>query len=344
MPNVGVLRLSALGDAVLTIPLVESLVASARFSEVVWITTRPVIELLGPIENCRFVVVEKTNSLASFYRNWKVLRNENFESLILAQASFSAHLVSMLVKARKKIGFDERRGKDLHRFFIDESIPYRDEHFVEAYLSFATNLKIPQNATSSFWSSAFKHIHLDFGKRFRAGNQFLVLVNPCPSKRERRWTPEGYQMLLKALLDHNCTPVIIGGNGSAEQSFNLKVAEGFGSRITNLTGSLNLKNWASLLKEADLVIAPDTGAIHLANALGTPVVGLYAVANPQLTGPFKNLQNSVNKYPEAVKKFESAEPRDFHHRIHDNRAMQLIEFKDVWNKVSSILGNLPNND
>ena len=154
----------------------------------------------------------------------------------------------------------------------------------------------------------------------------------------------GIELLIKTLIEHNCTPVIIGGNNAEEQSFNLKVAEGLGSRVTNLTGSLNLKNWASLLKEADLVIAPDTGAIHLANALGTPVIGLYAVANPLLTGPFKNLQDSVNKYPKAVKKFESAEPRDFHHRVHDNRAMKLIEFEDVWNKVSSILGNLTKND
>ena len=344
MPKVGVLRLSALGDAVLTIPLIETLVASPRFSEVVWITTRPVVELLGPIEKCRFVVVEKTNSLASFYRNWKVLRNENLENLILAQASFSAHLVSILIKAKRKIGFDQRRGKDLHRFFIDESIPYRDEHFVEAYLSFATKLKIPPKDDRSFWSYAFKHIDLDFGMKFRAANQFLVLIHPCSSKHERRWTLEGYRALIKTLLEHNCTPVIIGGNDAEEQSFNSRVVEEFGSRVFNLTGSLNLTNWASLLKEADLVIAPDTGAIHLANALGTLVVGLYAVANPLLTGPFKNLHNSVNKYPDAVKMFESAEPRDFHHRVHDNRAMQLIEFEDVWNKVSSILGNLPEND
>ena len=344
MPKVGVLRLSALGDAVLTLPLIETLVASSRFSEVVWITTRPVVELLGPIEKCRYVVVEKANTLASFYRNWKILRNENLENLILAQASFSAHLISILVKAKRKIGFDQRRGKDLHRFFIDESIPYRDEHFVEAYLSFATKLKIPPMAYRSFWSSAFKHIDLDFGKSFRRPNQFLVLVNPCPSKLERRWTLEGYQALIKTLLASNCTPIVIGGNDAEEQSFNFKVAEGFSSRVTNLTGSLNLTHWASLLKEADLVIAPDTGAIHLANALGTPVVGLYAVANPLLTGPFKNLHNSVNKFPEAVKKLESAEPRDFHHRVHDNRAMQLIEFEDVWSKVSIMLGNLRKND
>lgn len=344
MPKVGVLRLSALGDAVLTIPLIETLVASSRFSEVVWITTQQVVELLGPIEKCRFVVVEKTNSLASFNRNWKILRNENLETLILAQASFSAHLVSVLIRAKRKIGFDQRRGKDLHRFFIDESIPYRDEHFVEAYLSFAAKLKISPKADRSFWFSAFKHIDLDFGKKFRVVDKFLILVNPCPSKHERRWIQEGYRLLIKTLLEHNCTPVIIGGNHAEEQSFNLKVAEGFGSRVTNLTGSLNLKNWASLLKEADLVVAPDTGAIHLANALGTPVVGLYAVANPLLTGPFRNLQHSVNKYPEAVKKFECVKPRDFHHRVHDNRAMKLIEFDEVWDQVSSILGNLPKND
>ena len=97
-------------------------------------------------------------------------------------------------------------------------------------------------------------------------------------------------MLIKTLLASNCTPLVIGGNDAEEQSFNFKVAKGFGSRVTNLTGSLDLTNWASLLKDADLVIAPDTGAIHLANALGTPVVGLYAVANPLLTGSFKTFR------------------------------------------------------
>lgn len=340
MSKIGVIRLSALGDAVLVIPLIEKLIASSHFSEVVWITTQPVIELVGPLQNCRYVVVEKPNCFSSFYRNWKTLKNENFDNLIVAQASFSAHLVSIGVKAGQKIGFDSRRGKDLHRFFIDEAIPYRDEHFVEAYLSFAKTVGIVGNHKSKFWSFAFRHLDNEFGKKFQSSNRLLVVINPHSSKLERRWTMEGYRYLIKALLDSNCRVVITGGNDPEEILLNKKTSEVFENQVTDLTGSLNLQQWSSLLKAADLVVAPDTGAIHLANALGTAVVGLYAVANPLLTGPFEKLENSVNKYPEAVKKFESSPPRDFHHRVHNSGAMKLIEFEDVWDKVSKILNSI----
>jgi heptosyltransferase I len=200
------------------------------------------------------------------------------------------------------------------------------------------------SASKPHWGSAFGHLSSKWAKSLRTNGKRLVALHPHASKLERRWSNEGYIRVTKSLLKENCDILILGGDSVQEKKLNLEIANSFGPEVKNLTGELSLLQWASLLREVDLLIAPDTGAVHVAHALSTKVVGLYAVANPMLTGPFNGLQDSVNKYPEAVKKFENVEPRDFHHRVHDIRAMQLIVFDEVWDQVSSIIGNLSKND
>jgi len=104
-----------------------------------------------------------------------------------------------------------------------------------------------------------------------------------------------------------------------------------------LTGKLSLSQWASVLSEVDLLVAPDTGAVHIANALSTRVVGLYAVANPQLTGPYNALDDCVNLYPTFIEKYSPKNANNFHHRFHKCNAMEQIEPDIVWEKISKIL-------
>ena len=126
MKKIAILRLSALGDVVLVVPLVNVLLKAFPDAEISWVTTKPTVDLLGPIKRVKWVIVEKPKSLRAISNNRKTLRGLRFDTLLLLQASFSAHLVSMQISAERKIGFDRRRGKDFHRFFIDESIPCED--------------------------------------------------------------------------------------------------------------------------------------------------------------------------------------------------------------------------
>ena len=340
--SIAVLRISALGDAVLVVPLINQLLSSEKFHNVSWITTQSVVDLVGPIPGCKFVVVEKIKSFKTFLFNWGKIKKHSFDILIVAQASFSAHLFSWCTRAKRKIGFDRRRGKDLHHLFIEESIDYKDQHFVLAYMQLGLLAGAPIVAPR--WDIAFGHLCKEWALSFRESGRKFVALHPHASKLERRWNHDGYVQVVRSLLKENCGVVILGGNHELEKKLNREIANSFGPEVKNLTGELSLLQWASLLREVDLLIAPDTGAVHLAHALSTKVVGLYAVANPMLTGPFNGLQDSVNKYAEAVKKFENVEPRDFHHRVHDIRAMQLIVFDEVWDQVSSIIGNLSKND
>ena len=334
-PSIAVLRLSALGDAVLAVPLINQLLSSGKFHKVNWITTQSVVDLIGPIPGCSYIVVDKVKSLKTLFLNWLKLKKFNFDILIVAQASFSAHSISFFTKAKKKIGFDRRRGKDLHHLFINESINYKDEHFVDAYMNLGELAGAP--TIQPHWGNAFGHLSSKWAKSLRANGKRLVALHPHASKLERRWSNDGYVRVIKSLLKENCDILILGGDTEMEKKLNLEIANSFGPEIKNLTGELSLVQWASLLRGVDLLIAPDTGAVHLAHALSTKVVGLYAVANPMLTGPLNGIENCVNRYPQAVSNFSGKVDGDYHHRVHDERAMGLICFDDVWPKITKAL-------
>ena len=288
--KVAVLRLSALGDAVLILPMLNALIRSGKFASVTWVTTHDVVDLVGPIQGCKFIVVEKIKSFSSAIRNWKKLRHAKFDKLILAQASFSAHAISLMLRSKLKVGFDNRRGKDLHRLFVDRQIPYSNKHFVDAYYSLAREIGLEGNVRRPDYSLAFQHLDKAWAKPLRSSDVSLVAIHPHPSKIERRWTTDGYRSLVAHLLASGVKVLVLGGNDPLEEKLNEKIITDLGSEVINLTGKLTLVQWAAVLAEVDLLIAPDTGAIHLANALGTKVVGLYAVANPELTGPHQSLQ------------------------------------------------------
>ena len=135
------------------------------------------------------------------------------------------------------------------------------------------------------------------------------------------------------------TVCLFGGEGDEERSFNAELASYFPGEITDLTGKTSLPQWSALISQISLVVAPDTGSVHLARALGVPVVGLYAVANPSLTGPYLNQDYCVNKYNEAVEKYTSAsKARDYHDRVHHPDAMSLIKADEVIGKIEQALG------
>ena len=71
----------------------------------------------------------------------------------------------------------------------------------------------------------------------------------------------------------------------------------------DLVGKDTLKQLLALLERADLVLSPDSGPAHMANAMGTPVIGLFACTDRERCGPYSDLRWSVNHYDEASRKF-----------------------------------------
>lgn len=323
------MRLSALGDVVLATALVQTLRRNFPGAQLTWITSAMTRELLGGLEGVEWIVVPRPMRFGDYLALRRQLRGRAFDVLLAAQASFRANLVHACVPARRRIGFDARRARDLHGLFVHERIRERDEHLAEGFLAFAEALGVaPENHV--------RRLALPLGEADRAAARALVgagnyfVVNPAASKAERHWLPERYA----AVADHLARTsgwrlVVSGGASSAEKALTDAVAAQLRTPALNLAGRTSVRTLAAVLAGAKGLLAPDTGPVHLAAAVGTPVIGLYAVARSALTGPWPDSRYCVDRYADAASRLLGRTQPGWHTRVHDARAMELITVEEV---------------
>jgi len=99
----------------------------------------------------------------------------------------------------------------------------------------------------------------------------------------------------------------------------------------NLIGKTSIPELLSIIKTAEFMISPDSGPAHMATAMNTAVIGLYATTNPDRARPYLSSEWTVNRYPQAVnKKYgKNSNHISWGARVKDLWAMELITFDDV---------------
>jgi heptosyltransferase I len=163
----------------------------------------------------------------------------------------------------------------------------------------------------------------------------LVAIQTGASKAERCWPAAKYAELGALFATRpDLTVVLIGGASPTERAAADAFRGAFPATL-DLTGQTTLAQLQLLLSKVSVVISPDTAAVHIARAANVPVVGLYAVARPQLSGPYRKLDYTIDRYDEAVRQIAGLDPAnkkkaDWHFRVHDARAMELISAEEVW--------------
>ena len=121
-----------------------------------------------------------------------------------------------------------------------------------------------------------------FYKKLPKGKPILA-VNPRSSKIERNWDLNSYVNVIKYSQEIGFDVIIIGEIYRQKLSSIKKSEINCISSPLNLTGNIKLSELPSLIECCDVLLAPDTGSVHIATSLGKPVVGLYAVANSKTT-------------------------------------------------------------
>lgn len=111
----------------------------------------------------------------------------------------------------------------------------------------------------------------------------------------------------------------------------------------DLIGKTTLKQSLAVFEAADIVLCPDSGPAHMATAVLTPVLGLYASSNPDRTGPYVSRQLTVNRYPDAVRRFlgKSVDEVRWGQRVRDPEVMSLITVADVTRKLDNFYDLTP---
>jgi heptosyltransferase I len=335
--SIAVLRMSALGDVVMTLPLLRTLQKAFPRAKLYWIVSRPFEPIVRGLPGIELIVIDKPRGPFSLWLLFSQMRAYEFDWLLVPQASMRANLVTLVTRAKRKIGFGALHSRDLQRFFVDELVPAEPEHLIDSFLRFATYVGAREHVME--WDLPLEPEEHAWAQAQVAGARGIKLaVVLAASKPERNWPVERYREALNRVAGRwPITVVLIGGRGLEERRLARALREGLAPPVLDLVGKTNLRQLAALLGQVDALLAPDTGPLHIAQAMKKPVVGLYAVAPSKKTGPYLEPQWTVDVFAEAAATILGRERMGWRQRVHDERALRLITVEAVVGKIEALL-------
>jgi heptosyltransferase I len=339
--SICILRLSALGDATHTVPVVRIIQENWPETELTWIIGKMERRLLDGLDGVEFIEFDKNGGWRALKELARILGERGFSVLLHMQVSARANVLSRLVRARDRLGWDKARSRDMHHHFTRQSVatvPF--QHQVQGFLEFPRALGI--EVESPRWDLPVSPEARAWVREQAPGERPILLISPCSSHERRNWRAEYYA----AAADHAAAAlgmqvVLSGGPSELERETGRAIEQHMRSGdAINLIGKDTLEQSKALLERADLVISPDAGPAHIASALGTPVIGVYAATWARRSGPYNSLELCVDRYPEAARKYRGKEPEDLRwgHRIEEPGVMDLVRPEDViarldeWNR------------
>ena len=297
--NLCLLRLSAIGDVCHAVAMVQHIQREWPETNITWVTGKIEAKLLANLENVELVIFDKKSGFKGYIDLYRELRDRDFDVLLHMQVALRASLVSLCIPAKIKIGFDSQRAIEGQWLFTNRRIvPQVHPHVLDGFMGFADALGIPCEKPQ--W-----HMPMSDEDALWAGEQFvenkpIAIICPSASKAERNWTVEGYAAIADHLAKRGFTVALCGGPTALEQRLVKKIMTMSECAMVDLVGKTTLKQLLAVIKIAHLVIAPDTGPLHMAVTVNTPAIGLYAHSNPHRTGPYLYQHYVVSCYQQAM--------------------------------------------
>ncbi|MGR5340813.1 glycosyltransferase family 9 protein [Vibrio astriarenae] len=339
--SICVLRLSAIGDVCNAIASVQAIQHHWPSSQITWVTGKLEAELLSAVPNIRVITFDKKQGIKAYIKLWQELKNERFDALLHMQYAIRASIVSLGIRAKYRLGFDKKRAKDGQRFFTNYKVPSpHSAHVLDGFCSFAHSLGVPDFKPS--WSLSYNSEYALWAEKIFNQKAHNLVVVPGASKAYKNWTARGYADVIKHAQKKGYNVILAGSPSPIEISLGSDIEGLVDEPITNVIGQSSLLEMLALLDKASLVISPDTGPAHMANAVATPVIGLYAHHNPARTGPYCYQEYVVSAYDEALKaeNEQSLKDLDWRTRVKAEDAMQRITSDKVIEKFEQVTAHI----
>ena len=264
-----VIRLSALGDVIHTIPAVLSLRASFDVS---WVVEAPYAELVEIVAGIKPIPVRLKNfSLEAIGNARRAIRG--FDVAIDFQGLMKSALIARASGASQRYGFarDAVREKPAAMFYNHKVSVDRTKHVVDWNRELAAATRQPGNpaARQPNWS-----VYATDDKNNLSDLKNKIVLLPGAGRPEKLWPTSRFRELVAHYGDET---LVVSGPGERH------LAEEIGGFLAPET---NLRELAFLMQQARVVVGADTGPLHLADAVGTRVVGLYGPTDARRNGPF----------------------------------------------------------
>jgi heptosyltransferase I len=311
---------------------------------ITWIIGRVEAKLMTLLPEIEFLTLDKRHFAAEFWRLRSELAPRRFDALLAIHVSFRASLLSTIVKAPIKLGFDRARSRDFQSLFMNRHIaPRSREHVLDSFWGFSEALGIQERRLE--WNLPLPAEAVAYAKRIIPDRQPTLLISPCSSHSLRNWRPEFYARVADHAASRWGMRVVLCGSLSAlERDMAQQIVALTAHKPIDQVGKDTLPQMLALLREASVLLTPDSGPAHMATVVNTPVIGLYASTNPARSGPYLSLRWCVNRFPDAARVFMGREPEELPWwvKIEKPGVMDLIQPDEVMQRLDEFMQRDPN--
>lgn len=291
-------RPSAIGDTVHALGLVNGLRKGYPEAHLTWILQPIPFEMVRHQPNVnRFITFDRKGGLKDWIDLCHRIRKDRYDIVLVPQASAKTTLITAMLRADIKIGFDYNRSRDMHWLVTNNHIRKKSMgHVQDQFFEFLEYLGIKNYPVK--WDFQFTKEEIERHKSFyNFIKKRLIGFVIASAHPEKDWPAASYSAVMDyAAQKLGMQPLIIGGPSNAER----KIADNI-LRLCRCRPIVALekpiRNTMLQLAYCNIVVSPDTGPLHIAVALNTPVIGLYGYSNPRRCGPYKKFHDLlIDKY------------------------------------------------
>lgn len=291
-PRVGIVMMSAVGDAVHVLPVLNALKRHSPDAKVSWVLQPGAASLVrGHPAVDDIVIFDRSLGWRAYPAVRRELARRQLDIVLGLQVYFKAGLVTALTRAPVKLGFDRARARDLNWLFTTDRIHRREgQHVQDQYFEFVEALGIPHEPVVwnlGPWENE-RAWQREFVKQF---DRPIAPIVVATSKAEKDWMPERWAEVADSLAgDFGLQPVLVGGRSARELEAERIILDRAKVPVTSALGS-GLRNLVGILDGSALVLSPDTGPLHMTVALNRPVISLMGYTNPKRVGPYRRFHD-----------------------------------------------------
>ncbi|MBN1931771.1 MAG: lipopolysaccharide heptosyltransferase I [Desulfobacterales bacterium] len=344
--NILIVKLSAIGDVIHTLPALNAIRSCYPHAKITWLVEKDASDFVKDHPAIDRVIISnrkrwlKTFFTESRHKNIaeircfiKELRDTYYDLIIAFQSLLKSGILIGLTRGKRKIGFG--RGMDhmeYSYFFLNERIPpvSMEHHALSRGLMLLDSIGIHS-------SEIVYHIPIKDQDRKTAnylieqhqlkGFKPLVAINPGAKWETKLWDRQKFAELADALIEKYQVHLIFTGSKADHEAIEDILSRMHGTAV-NLAGKTSLLTLAAVYEKTDFIISTDTGPMHVAAALGKPVVALFGPTAPWRTGPFgpghQIIRSQIKCSPCFKRKCETHE------------CMQQISVQDVLEGISNL--------
>ena len=298
-----ILKPSSLGDVIQALPVLRLLKLHYPTAKIFWWLDSALAPLLeGDPDLAGIVRFErkrwaKPQHWPEMLRSVQWLRAQHFDLVIDLQCLLRSATFAWLARGKFLAGLDEVR--ECARGFYDYAAPRKTfhTHAVDWYLSVLPPLGVPVHKNFT-WLPERPQLAAEVNRKWpeensklKIQNSKLILLQPGARWKNKRWPAKHFAELVRTLAERFSTTRfgILGDQGDRPLGEVISLAAP--ERCLNLCGATTLPEMIEWVRRCDLLVTNDTGPMHVAAALGRPLVALFGPTEPRRTGPYGQLEN-----------------------------------------------------